>query len=454
MTSKLFGTSGIRGVANIEISPFLALKVGSALASQFDNGLITVGRDTRLTGEMLERALISGINSCGKDVKTLGVIPTPVLAFLTRELKAQVGVAICASHNPPEYNGFKLFDSTSMAYTEKQQRGLEEQMESGVYAVSNWDNVGTIKSIDAKRIYTESLVGKVKLNKEWIISCDLFNGATCTIASDVFEKFDCDVTMINSQPDGHFPAGNPEPTTHSLRPLSRIVKAIGAEIGFGFDGDGDRMLAVDGNGHIIAPDQILAAYSGHIVDRRGGGVVITHVGASMCVEEKVRNAGGRLIRTKVGDVSIAESVKKHEALFGGEPVGAWIHPEFHLCPDGILSALRLMEALEMEDKTLAEFVENVPKYHITRTKIECPKYRKTEVMSEILSRSKDVFSDIRSISTIDGVRLEFEEGWVLIRPSGTEPVIRITVEARNKKLTKSLMEQSKNFLIRILGGKV
>jgi len=448
---RLFGTSGIRGVANVEVTPLLTLKVGAALASEFEGGAVVVGRDTRLTGEMLEAALCAGIASCGADAKTLGVVPTPTIAYLTRELEADTGVSITASHNPPQYNGLKLFDSTSMAYTEERERQLEEQMERGGLAFSTWETVGAVEVTEARWIYVDALAESVDLDRRWRVACDLFNGATCTVVPEVFEEVGCEATLLNAQPDGCFPAGDPEPTSESLRRLGRMVEAYGAEIGFGFDGDGDRMMPVDERGRVPSPDRVLAAYAGHVVTEKGSGVVVTHVGASMCVEEAVRKAGGSVVRTPVGDVSIAEAVRRHGAVFGGEPVGAWIHPDVHLCPDGVLSALKLMEALEGEEKTLAEFVADVPEYPILRAKLECPNRRKPVVMDAVAARCGDAF-DIHSVSKVDGVRLDLGDGWALIRPSGTEPVIRLTVEARDRRRAEGLMALSRGFVMDLLEG--
>ncbi len=453
MSRKLFGTSGIRGVANTEVTPLLALRVGAALASQLEGGVVAVGRDPRLSGEMLESALVAGIASCGSHAKKLGIIPTPVLAYLTRELKANAGVAISASHNPPQYNGLKLFDSTTMAYTDDQQHKLEELIDRGRFKFSAWDGVGVVESVDAKSLYLDALKKNVKLEHRWRIMCDLFNGATSTIAQEAFEELGCDATLINAKPDGRFPAGDPEPTPESLLRLGRMVKSADAEIGFGFDGDGDRMMAVDEEGRAPSPDRILAAYSKHMLEKNGGGVVVTHVGASICIDEAVAKVGGSVKRTKVGDVSIVEAMRQHGAIFGGEPVGAWIHPEVHLCPDGILSAAKLMEALEVEEKTLGVFVANVPEYPILRVKVECPNQEKVKAMNSILARQGDVFPDIKSASTVDGIRLELDDGWTLIRPSGTEPVIRITVEAKSIELAEELMERSRSFVLKVLEGK-
>jgi phosphoglucosamine mutase len=452
MSSKLFGTSGIRGLVNVELTPSLAMRVGAALASQFSGGVIAVGRDTRTSGEMLESAIASGIVSCGIDVKTVGVVPTPVLAYLTRELGADAGVAISASHNPPQYNGIKVFDSTGMAYTEERQQLLEESVERGDFKLPAWDAIGNIEAVDARQTYINGLSGRIRLERRWRVACDLFNGATSAIAPAMFRRMDCRATLIDAQPDGRFPAGDPEPTQGSLQRLGRVVVESGSEIGFGFDGDGDRMMAVDERGEIPTPDRVMAAYAGHVVAGNGGGVIVTHVGASMCIDEAVERAGGSVVRTKVGDVSIAEAIKGHAAVFGGEPVGAWIHPDVHPCPDGILSALRLMRALEEKGETLTEFIGQVPDYPIVNVKVDCPNDRKAAVMDSIRRSYEEFIDDVISVSTVDGIRLDLGRGWILLRPSGTEPVIRITAEAKDAGAARELVERGRRLVAKSLGG--
>lgn len=439
---RLFGTSGIRGMVNVELTPLLAQRVGMAIASQFEGGVVLVGRDTRPSGEMLEAALTSGIVSCGLATGLLGVVPTPVVAWLTREMEAEAGVSVSASHNPPEYNGLKVFGSDGMAYTEEQQQGLERIIEGVNFPAPGWNRLGRIEVVDAGRLYVDAIAQEVVLTSRWNVACDLFNGATCTVAPDMFEELGCKATLINAQPDGRFPAGNPEPSEQSLSRLGRLVKATGAGIGFGFDGDGDRMMAVDERGGVLSPDRVLAAYAKHVIERKGGGIIVTHVGASMCVDEAVDNAGGSVIRTRVGDVYVTEAIKKNGAVFGGEPVGAWVHPEVHLCPDGVLSALKLMLALETEGKTLSEFVTGIPNYPTMSSKVQCQNAVKERAMEAALKTYDKVFDDVKGVSTVDGIRLELEDGWVLIRSSGTEPVIRITVEAKKLGRVQELLSLS------------
>jgi phosphoglucosamine mutase len=417
----------------------------------FAGGAVLVGRDTRLSGEMIELALSSGLISSGFVVGTLGIVPTPVVAWLTREMQAEAGIAISASHNPPQYNGLKIFDSTGMAYKMEQQESLEERIHKGEFTTSDWNRVGHVEPMDLKRLYIEAVSDLVEAPLERRLVCDLFNGATTSIAKDLFEELGSQTILINAQPDGHFPAGNPEPNKESLERLGKMVRDSGAELGFGFDGDGDRMMPVDENGEIPSHDRVLAAYAGYVVRANGGGTVVTHVGASMSVEEAVEAAGGRVVRTKVGDVHVTEAMLETGALFGGEPVGAWIHPDVHLCPDGILSAVRLMQALDSEGKPLSQFVSGIPEYPTFRAKVACPNSEKDATMGSMSDIGEEL-GEVTDVSTVDGVRLQLEDGWALIRPSGTEPIIRITVEAHDEERARGLLETSKKFVQSVLGG--
>lgn len=438
---KLFGSSGIRGVANVDVTPLTAQRLGSVLATIHEGGEFVVGRDARVTGPMLEAALSAGIASCGADAKLVGLLPTPVIAWLTRELEADAGVVITASHNPPEYNGLKVFNGRGMSLTEKEQRPVEELMQGGELDYAPWDGVGSADPVDAAWMYLDAIQEGIELSKDWKIACDLFCGATSTIAADAFEAVGLRASMINSHADGHFPAGDPEPTTENLRRLGAYMKATGAEIGFGFDGDGDRVMAVDERGTPVSGDRLLAAYAGHVVAREGKGIVVTHVGASMCVEDAVGAAGGKVVRVRVGDAYITEEMERRKAVFGGEPIGAWVLPEVHMCPDGILGALKLLEALEEREQSLSQFIEDIPEYPTRNEKI--PVGDKAKAMRTIEDGYKTAFGDAQSVNRVDGLRVQTPDGWILIRASGTEPLIRLTAEGRDEKATKALLERGR-----------
>jgi phosphoglucosamine mutase len=401
---------------------------------------------------MLEAALLSGLASCGVDAIDVGLAPTPVVAWMTAEAHAGSGVAVTASHNPPEYNGLKVFNGRGMSLTNAEQLELEDALEREAYRPAQWDEVGSSEEVDASGPYVEALADCLGDIGDARVGCDLFCGATCVTVPLAFRETGVEAELINGVPDGSFPVGSPEPTAESLRRLGDYIRARGLDMGFGFDGDGDRMMAVDAGGAAVSPDRLLAAYAGYVVEREGGGMVVTHVGTSMSIDDIVREAGGTVVRTPVGDAFITEAMEKHGAVFGGEPVGSWVTPEAHMCPDGVLSALKLMEALKETGLGLTEFAGRAPEYSIEQAKVECPNTKKQPAMQRVADGYRGVFGEVVGVSTVDGVRLDLGDGWVLIRPSGTEPLIRLTAEGRDAGKARTLMEKGKTLVRHVLGG--
>lgn len=442
MRSKLFGSSGVRGVVNVGLTPVLAAEIGSAIVTSSRAEKVVVGRDTRVSGLMVEDALVSGLLAGGARVMCLGVVPTPVLAYSTRELKADAGVMITASHNPPEYNGIKIFDGEGVAYNEENQDEIERIVENENFELADWRDIGEASSVDESFLYVEMVRKTVKLDREWRVVVDPGCGATCHIAPALLGSLGCKVTAINAQPDGFFPGRNAEPNAESLKPLADIVKNLGADLGIAYDGDGDRVAFIDEEGFFADFDRVLAAYAAYVLKKGSGKTVVTNVEASMCVERMVEAHGGEVVRTRVGDVYVAEAIKRYAVVFGGEPCGAWIHPQFHYCPDGILSSVLLLKALEDEDKLLSEFVSEAPRYETLRENVACNNEVKYEVVGRVEERLRSIFSGYGDVSTVDGVRLSLEDGWVLVRASGTEPVVRLTVEGESLKAAKQIMEKS------------
>ena len=442
MQPKLFGTSGVRAVVNRELTPSLAVQIGLALATKNKGGKTVVAYDARTSSPMLENAVTAGLLAAGASVHKLGMQPTPVLAYLTKSLKAKAGVMITASHNPPQYNGIKIFNRDSTAYDEKQQTLIERLIRRKAFKRAEWDKLKKPVETDEAYRYVEMVEDAVRLKREWLVVLDPGNGATSLLAPRIFRRLGCRVYTVNAQPDGFFPGRKPEPDEDSLKDLCRVVRSVGADVGIAYDGDGDRMALVDERGSFTSFDSVLAAYAAFQTRRRGSAVIVTHVAASMRVEKMVEAAGGKVVRTRVGDVSIASALKKLGAVFGGEPCGAWIHPAFHYCPDGILSSALVLKALEEEGKRLSEFVAEAPEFPLLREKIPCPdsiKYAVVEKTAEMLLKA---FPNPKEVLRIDGVRFTLENGWLLVRASGTEPLIRVTVEANSLKEAKQIMKKA------------
>ncbi len=448
--THLFGTSGIRGKTSTTITPQLALHIGQALTIHTKAGTILIAHDTRTTSPMLQQALTAGIAACGATALQQNVTPTPVLAYLTKQIKADAGAMITASHNPPEYNGIKLYNPDTTSYNQTQQSQIEKIVAKQQFQLAHWQKIGNIATINEAHQYINMITEKIRIKKQWKIIVDPGNGATSYLAPKIFIEQSCNVTTINSQPDGHFPGRSAEPNEENLKPLCNIVKKLKADIGIAYDGDGDRMITIDEKGHMTPLDQVFTAFADHTIKQRKNKTVVTHVEASMCIEKEVEAHGGKVVRTKVGDANITETMKQHNAVFGGEPCGAWIHPQYHYCPDGILSSILLLQALEETNQTLSQFVSRVPQYPLLRKNVRCPNSGKFSLMKRVQEQVPTFFSDVSDHSTMDGLRLSLKQGWLLIRPSGTEPLIRMTVEAENTETAEEIMAKTTRVVSKLI----
>ena len=448
---KLFGSSGVRGLANVDLTPLLACKVASAVATHAKAKKAIVARDTRVSGGMLEDALVSGLVSCGTDVLLAGMVPTPTLAYAAKAFGADVGFMLTASHNPPQYNGIKVFSGDSLSYTDEAQDAVEKIVAEGRFALADWRVLGKTTPVDASRVYMEMAQKAVSLKRQWRVVVDPGCGATFNAAPALLKALGCKVTALNAQPDGHFPARKSEPTAESLVDLANVVKTLGADVGVAFDGDGDRVAFVDEKGAFVNFDRSLAAYAAYALKQSGGGVVVTNVEASMCVETMAEKFGGKVVRTRVGDIYVSEAIKREGAVFGGEPCGAWVHPRQHFCPDGPLSAGLFLAALEAEGKSVSEFIAQVPEYITLRENIACKNEQKYKVVDKVGEALKSAFPAYTDFSTVDGARLALKNGWLLIRASGTEPLIRLTVEGESLAAAKDIIGKATQIINNVEG---
>jgi phosphoglucosamine mutase len=445
---RLFGSSGIRGIANVDFTPELALRTGIGVASMLaGSGRVLLARDTRLTGPMFEKAFASGVMSGGVNVYRAGIMPTPALAYLTKKQGFKAGVMVTASHNPPEYNGLKVFGSDGIALSGEDEATLESRMTQPDVQGAAWDSVGTSYDTTPIGDYLDMLSSILVLKKKWRVLVDPGNGATCKVTPTVLRSLGCVVQTINGQPDGRFPGRNSEPNEENLVETGKLVSSLSADLGVAHDGDGDRIVIIGADGAIVPPDKLMAAFAAEAVRLAGGGYVVVNADASRAVEEKVKQAGGRVVRTKVGDVYIARELLRLKGIFGGEPSGAWIHPQYHLCPDGPLSAVLIIGLLDRLNIQLSELIRGVPEYPMKREKVECPNSAKLQVMANLREQLPTQLSSVNKIDDIDGVRIDLTDGsWILARPSGTEPLIRITVEAPTVKESEDLLVKSRSIV--------
>ncbi|MEM2878792.1 MAG: phosphoglucosamine mutase [Candidatus Hadarchaeales archaeon] len=441
--ARLFGTSGVRGVFREELHPRIFLDLSISLSNYLENmGEVIVGRDTRITGEIIEGCVVSGLISGGCDVLRAGVVPTPALSFGVNRTGCSAGVMITASHNPPEYNGIKLWSGDGSAFDEDAERKIEEICQRGSEHRVDWKGIGTVSSCDIIGEYVEHIVSRTKLETSHNVVVDCGNGAASGVTPLLLRKMNCRIRTLNSNPDGHFPGRSPEPSAGSLADLADTVRRTGAELGIAHDGDADRVAIVDDRGRIAPPDKMLALVASHMI-RKKGDIVVTTVDASSVVEKAVCSRGGKVVRTGVGDVNVGREIRKNGAVFGGEPSGAWIFPDIGRAPDGPAGAMVVMELIEQHGK-LSSLLDSLPDFTTLREKIPCPADRKNYLMEAVREPLETEFKERRETLSIDGLRVSLDEGWVLVRPSGTEACIRVTVEGKNRGVAEEIMERARS----------
>ncbi|QSG09825.1 phosphoglucosamine mutase [Halapricum desulfuricans] len=426
----MFGTSGVRGPVGETITAELALSVGRALA--LDSERVVVGRDPRGSGELLADALAAGLRESGTDVIDLGVAATPTIARAVAWLDADAGVAITASHNPATDNGIKLWQPTGQAFDDAMQATIADRVEAGETDLRPWDDLGTIETADLRRRHVDAIADAVEIDDPPSVVVDLGNGAGA-VSVEALQALGCDVQTLNAQPDGSFPGRPSEPTAENCDALTRLLEASDADLGIAHDGDADRMRAVTGDGEFIPGDVLLALLAREAAEP--GQRVAVPVDTSIAVDDHLAEIDVSVTRTRVGDVYVAERVTESEVAFGGEPSGAWIWPEATLCPDGPLAAAKL--AALAAERPLEARVADVDTYPIRRESIEVA--QKRAVMDRVEATVTESYDDV---TTLDGVRVSFDDGWFLIRASGTQPLVRVTAEARDAEQTRAYLSSA------------
>jgi phosphomannomutase / phosphoglucomutase len=435
---RLFGTFGVRRIANQELTPEFASKLAAAYGS-IVKGTVAVGGDPRTSTEMIKHSVVAGLLSSGCKVVDLGILPTPAVQFAVRNYY-DGGVMITASHNPPKYNGLKFVDSDGIGIEEEWEEKIEEMFFDENPDRVSWNEIPEVFNnpgiVDE---YIENVVKRVdsKIIKDAklkvIVDCG--SGAACFTTPYLLRKLGCEVTTMNCQPDGFFPGRNPEPTSENLEELKKVVKATNADLGIAHDGDADRTICIDEKGDFVFGDKTFALVEKDLLIENGGGIIVTTVATSAAIYDIAEEYGGEVIATRVGDLLVARELKDQNGLFGGEENGGLIFPDFVYGRDAALSTAKIVEIIAKEGKTLSELIEELPKYCSAKLKVECSDDLKKEVMDKIVKATCDY-----EVDTKDGVKILTEEGWVIIRPSGTEPIFRCFAEAENEKEAKKMAE--------------
>ena len=422
---RLFGTSGIRRLADASLLD-ISLKAGLILGQRYHR--VIVGSDTRTSSPAIKQALFAGLMAAGATPYNAGILPTPTLAMAAKNYDC--AVMVTASHNPPEYNGIKLLNPNGSPFNSEQQQYIEEGVSAGSLSTASWN---VFQNVEYKRDAVNQHIRHIRrrfqccYNVRVVVDCG--GGSATSITPRLLEAMGCEVHVLNGTPTGFFPRPS-EPVEDNLLDLKRSVKELGASLGLAHDGDADRVMAVDDCGRFISGDALLSI----IAQELGAQQIVTTVDASMAIDE----LGISVLRTAVGDNNVSEALRAG-GDFGGEPSGAWIFPRSSLCPDGIYAAALLVEIASR--KKLSVLVDNLPKY---------PMHRGSVTGKISLERIEpDLFAMLNPVSVqrIDGLKLVLNDGWALVRQSGTEPKVRLTVEAKTAARAQSIYEQVKNLIV-------
>ncbi|MCZ3365255.1 MULTISPECIES: phosphoglucosamine mutase [Methanobacterium] len=435
---RLFGTFGVRRLANTELTPEFASKIAASYGTLV-KGKVAVGGDTRTSTEMIKHAVISGLLSSGCDVIDLGALPTPALQFAVRNYY-DGGIMITASHNPPKYNGIKLMDSYGIGTPDDMELKIEDMFFDSAPDRVPWNEIGKVEKDEGiLEEYIQNVIDRVdaeaikQAKLKVIVDCG--SGAACFTTPYLLRKLGCEVLTMNCQPDGFFPGRDPEPTEPNLKELIEVVKATGADIGVAHDGDADRTICIDENGNFVFGDKSFALVEKYMLKENNGGLIVTTVATSSAIYDIANEYNGEVTATRVGDLIVARELKDKDGLFGGEENGGLIFPDFVYGRDAALSTAKVIEIIAKTGKPLSKLIEELPVYYSEKMKIECPDELKQEVMQKIAEETREF-----EVDTTDGVKIFKEEGWVIIRPSGTEPIFRCFAEAKTKEEATKMAE--------------
>ncbi len=441
-SKRLFGTNGIRGLANKELTPEIAIKIGCAIGTFFKQGTLIVGYDARTSSPMLAKAVISSLNATGCDVLFAGMAPTPTLQYAVKTHRTDGAVIITASHNPPEYNGIKVVWNDGIELSREQEIQIEKIFFQEKIRYAEWNSLGETRELPGiiddyvEAIKTHVDVTKIA-KKHYHVVVDAANSVGNLAAPRLLRDLGCKITTLNGNIDGTFPGRLPEPRLENLHDLALTVKAAGADLGVAYDGDADRSIFVDEKGEIYWGDKTFALIEKYFLQDNPGEKIVTPVSSSTLIKDVADAYGGELVWTKVGSVTVAQTMKKLKAKLGGEENGGVFYGPHQSVRDGAMTTALILDIMARTGEKLSKLLGDLPQYFIEKGKVECPETLKEAVLKKLTAQVKGL-----KISTIDGVKIWFEDkSTILVRPSGTEPIYRLYAEAKSEKKALKLVRE-------------
>jgi phosphomannomutase len=451
----MVSVSGIRGRVGEALTPEVVARYAAAFGAwsiaRGGSRRIVVGRDSRVSGPMFHRIVVGTLQLVGCDVVDIGLTTTPGCQLAVEHHHAAGGLMLSASHNPIEWNALKFIGSSGLFLEASEGTAMRALVEQGT-PHATWDTIGsTVVDSDVAQRHVESVLAIPYLDvpkiraRRFKVGLDCVRGAGATIMPMLLERLGCEVVMINMEPDGRFPR-EPEPVPENLKELERLVKESGADIGFAVDPDVDRLALVADGGRAIGEDYTLAL-AARLVLRHRRGPLVTNLSTSLVVEDAARAAGVEAVRAPVGEVNVAVRMRELKAPIGGEGNGGVILPEVHLGRDAPIGAALLLQLLVEEGRPLSTIVASLPRYVIVKDKLPRPNASLDAVYGALRTAFPDATAD-----TQDGLRLAWPDRWVHVRPSGTEPIVRVIAEAPDEAGARELVRRSREPLDALAKG--
>lgn len=450
---KLFGTNGVRGIFGQDLSLEFLIKVSRSLGSFFEKGPLLVGFDGRISSPLISKIVSAVLNSSGKDTSIAGLLPTPCLQYATKHFGYPGGIMITASHNPPEYNGIKAIANDGVEISRDEESKIELNFNSG--EIQPVSKIGQ-ESYDDRVIpsYVDSAIQVVKsekiYSKGFKIVMDIGNGTQALVAPIIAQKLGCKVLTVNGNIDGNFPGRGSEPTLTNLGTLTSLVRSTNADFGVAYDGDGDRSIFCDEHGQIIWGDKLGASLISYLLKNGYEGTdIVCPVNTTMMVSLVAQNEGSKVIHTKVGSVEVSREMIKRNAVLGLEENGGFMNARLNCVRDGALTTLLVLEMLSSNSgkRQLSREIMDLPNIFQYKAKFHC---ESLEVADRVVESCASHGSVLR-VENLDGVKIWIdEETWVMVRASGTEPLIRMYAESTDKDLLNSKVREYTNVIKSVL----
>ena len=429
--------SGVRGVVGQSLTPKLLTRFAQAFGTHTGSGTIVIGRDPRTSGEMVKHAVVAGVLSTGSRVVDIGMCPVPTVQLQVRHRRAQGGIAITASHNPPEWNALKFIGSTGLFLDAGQARELLDIYHQGEYTKVGGRELRTVEQVEgATDLHIKSILDTLgplpKTSRKLRVVLDSCNGAGSFVGPKLIEALGAEVIPLNITPDGSFPRAA-EPVPENLGELCATVKKHGADIGFAQDMDADRLAIVSEQGEAIGEDYTLVLAMLYVLGREKGPVV-ANLSTSAAVADIAKQFDCPVFLTKIGEVNVTDAMRQHNAVIGGEGNGGVIYPRINFARDSLVGMALVLHLLAESKKSVTELLQSVPRYSIVKEKMTCP----SDKIPAVLRMVRQEFASFQ-MDTRDGVKVIQPDAWFLVRGSNTEPIIRIVAEAKSEEQAKELV---------------